>query len=269
LRFASIADTGFGDPTTAALAERLAVEEPQFVLLPGDVVYRLDEQGDPGEAYRLKYFAPFAPVLRRAAVFPALGNHELDGPGIVNGIPFYYTVFPPVFDAAFTTGTGERLREWYSFSYSGIQFLGLNTQTLFGDAGRAEQEAWIEGRLADPSFAYTIAFFHVPPYSSALHYADGGRVQPWAERFESAGVPLVISGHDHAYERLARGPTTYIVSGGGSATLYEMRVPSEFSQVFASTSHYTLFAAYPDRIEVRAVDVDGAVIDQTVIQIGG
>jgi acid phosphatase len=267
LRFAALADSGFGDPITAALAERLADEAPDFVLLPGDVVYRMDEQRNPGEAYRLKYFQPFAPVLRLAPIYPALGNHELDGPGLVDGTPYYYTAFPPVFDSTFPNWNGEPLRKWYAFAANGVQFLSVNTQALFGDPGRAEQEAWLEERLADPAYGYTVAFFHVPPYSSGPHRFDGLNVRPLADRLEAAGVPLAISGHEHVYERLAHGPTTYIISGGGSGTTYDLIAPNEFSQYFDRVSHYTLFEAYPDRIEMRAVDVDGEIVDQAVIVV--
>jgi Calcineurin-like phosphoesterase len=267
LRFASIADSGFGDPTTAALAARIAAQSPDFVLLPGDVVYRIGEQGSAAEAWRLKYFKPFAPILHHSAIFPALGNHELDEPGVVGGMPYYYTAFPPVFDTTFPAPNGDPLRKWYAFSYSGIQFLSLDTQTLFGDSGRAEQDAWLADRLADSNYAYTIVFFHVPPYSSSQHRFDGPRVRGWADQFEAAGIPLVISGHDHVYERLAHGGTTYIVSGGGSATIYPLFGLNENSQFFASVSHYTWYEAYPDRIEEKAIGVDGTLIDQATIPV--
>ncbi len=94
------------------------------------------------------------------------------------------------------------------------------------------------------------------------------RVRGWADEFEAAGLPLVISAHDHVYERLVHGPTTYIVSGGGSATTYSLIAPNENSKFFASASHFTLFDVYPDRIEVKAIGVEGELIDQATITLG-
>jgi hypothetical protein len=265
LRFAVIADSGFADPVTPELIRRMAAAEPHLVLLPGDIVYRVEEQGDPAEAYRLKYFAPFAPILRRAPVYPAVGNHELDAPAWWQGAPYYYTAFPPVTGDVYVDSRGRPLRKWHAFAFGSVQFLSLNSQAMFGDEGRAEQDAWLAARLSDPDYTLTIPFFHISPVSSSLHQAEGRNLASWVEQFEAAGLPLVISAHDHAYERLAQGGTTYIVSGGGSATLYSLRTPHPASQVFASVSHFTLFETYGDRIELRAIGVDGAEIDRATL----
>ena len=46
----------------------------------------------------------------------------------------------------------------------------------------------------------------------------------WVPLFERYGVQLVLSGHDHNYERfVARNGVTYVVHGGGAAGLYPLR----------------------------------------------
>ncbi|MBI3360807.1 MAG: metallophosphoesterase [Chloroflexi bacterium] len=265
LRFAAIGDSGFGDAATPALAAQMLARNPAFVLHLGDVVYRAGEQRNPGEAFRIKYFEQFAVLLHRVPIYPTIGNHDVEAATLARGTPYYFTAFPPFAEPTFPAADSTPLRKWYAFSFAGVQFLSLDSQALFGDPGRAEQEAWLEERLADSQYVYTIPFFHVPPYSSGLHRGDGLAVRPWADRFEAAGVPLVISGHDHDYERLVHGPTTYIISGGGSATLYSIKAKRDESRFFASASHFTLFDVYPDRIEVRAIGADGNVIDSATI----
>ena len=80
----------------------------------------------------------------------------------------------------------------------------------------------LKERLADPRFRITIPVFHVAPYSSSIVHPDDGLPvrYSWNWRFEQSKVPLVLSGHFHHYERLVANGITYIVSGGGSSTLY-------------------------------------------------
>ena len=74
------------------------------------------------------------------------------------------------------------------------------------------------------------------------------------------------------------------LQAGKQIVALDVRTPNEFgvvgltvpgsieipiNQVFVPVSHYTLFEAYPDRIEMKAVAADGTVIDQAVIQVGG
>lgn len=265
LRFAAIGDSGFGDDATVALVDQMLAQNPAFVLHVGDVVYNADDEDDPADAFRIKYFQPFAPLLHRIPVYPSIGNHDVEEATLVDDIPYYFTAFPPFGEPTFPAWNDTPLRKWYAFSFAGIQFLSLDSQALFGDPGNAEQQAWLEERLADPKYTYTIPFFHVSPYSSSRHRFDGRAVRRWADLFEATGVPLVVSGHEHAYERLAHGPTTYIISGGGSSTLYELVERREESQFFASESQFTLFDVYPDRIEARAIREDGSVIDSATI----
>lgn len=264
LRFAVIGDSGFAEPVTFTLAQEIADFDPYFVLHTGDVVYHAEDYPSPGEAFQAAYYAPFKPVLQRAPIYPVVGNHDLDPPTFHAGAAFYYLAFPPFSDADFPPSDVQGRRQWYAFAANDVQFIALNTQTFFGEPGRKEQLDWFEEQLADPRFAYSVVFAHVPPYSSSsVHPEDGVAVSEVAALVEGAGVPLVFTGHVHAYERLSAGPTTYFISGGGSGVIYapgEGRHPN--SQVFVSQSHYLQVEITSDLIVVRAVAADGSLIDE-------
>jgi predicted phosphodiesterase len=262
VRFAVIGDSGFAEPVTFTLAQQIADFDPHFVLHVGDVVYRVDEYADPYAAFQAAYYAPFKPVLQRAPIYPVVGNHDLESATLLAGVPFYYWAFPPVNDPQFPPSTFEDQRNWYAFSVGDVQFVSLNTQTFFGEPGRGEQVAWFEERLADPRFDYSIVFFHVPPYSSAIHIEDGAAVSQLAEMIEAAGVPVVFAGHEHAYERLSAGSTTYFISGGGSGVVYAQEEVNPNSEVFISQSHYLQVEIVSVFIVVRAIAADGSVIDE-------
>jgi acid phosphatase len=268
-RAAVIGDAGFGDSTTYALVELLAADpDLDFVIHTGDVVYQIYNNRDAFDAYDEKWFRPFAPLLRRMPVYTVPGNHDHEPAARQEtGESFYYHAFPP-----YELGLGEEpLNQFYAVPLGDIQLLFLDSQTFFGQPGEAAQEAWLGERLADPTFQAHIPVFHVPAYSSGRHGdADSWPVRRgWGPLFAGSAVPLALSGHDHNYERLIVGGTTYVVSGGGSASLYTINVELPESQLFASRSHVVLLDIYPDRVELKAVGRDGEVFDRATIPLPG
>ena len=262
-RFAVIGDSGFGEQVTVALGEQIASYSPDFMLLPGDLVYRAEEEGNPYDAYALKYFTPFAAVLKQAPIYTAVGNHEInDRPVYLDSQPFYYYVFPPLVDEAFPTSDYDGLRKWYAFAVGDVQFISLDTQTFFGDPGHAEQLAWLEERLSDPRFAYSIPFFHVPPFSNTFHLPDAQAVRGLVPIFERNNVPLVLAAHDHDYARFLSGSVNYVVSGGGSQSLYSLEETDPHSQIFVPQSHFLMVEISADEINLRAIAVDGSIIEE-------
>jgi acid phosphatase len=111
--------------------------------------------------------------------------------------------------------------------------------------------------------------FHAAPYSSSVVHPDDGLPirYSWNPRFEAANVPLALSGHFHHYERLVANGVTYVVSGGGSATLYAQGEPLPESQVYARKTHFVLLEIYANYIDLTAVSVDGEILDQARIDI--
>lgn len=264
LRFGVMGDASFGDAVTGSLVAQMAAANLDFVILTGDIVDETDANADPFESYQQKFYATFAPLLQQLPIYTVLGNHDYDADIRWQDKPFYFYAFPP-FDDPAIPGTGHS--QYYAFSYSGLQFVMSDSQVLFGVAGREEQESWLAQRLADPRFRATIVVFHVSPYSSSsVHPTDGLPVRAiWCPMFEAAGVPLVFSGHTHQYERLLANGITYIVSGGGSSTLYAPGEMRPESQVFARKSHFVLVEAGADSFELIALSVIGEEIDRASV----
>lgn len=268
LRIGVIGDSGFGQQVTYDLAAQMADLDLDFVLHTGDVVYSIEQNADAYEAYALKYYLPFAPLLRMAPIYTVVGNHDVEQEAMYQGTPFIYHAFPPFVDPHFSASDVGGLNRWYAIAYGDIQFLMLDTQTFFNEPGRAEQLAWLSERLADEHFTYSIPVFHVPPFSSGLHPYDGTAVRSeWLPRFETAKVPLVLSGHDHNYERLVANGITYIVTGGGTSVIYDQTIPAPESAIFVKQSHFVVLDIHPDRIDLRAVALGGSVIDQATIPL--
>jgi len=269
LRVGVISDASFGDPGTDALVARMAEDDLDFVIHAGDVVDQIEQNTDAFEAYALKFYKTFAPLLRRMPVYTVIGNHDYDAEARWQDSYFYYYAFPPAIDpGSYQTGKPNDI-QYYAFSYQNIQFLMLDTQVFFGVPGWKEQDAWMLERLADPNYRFTIPVLHVPPYfSGAVHPDDSLPVrQFWKPVFVNANVPLTLSGHSHHYERLISDGITFIVAGGGSSTLYGPGQIQPQSQVFASRTHYVRLEIYADRIELTAITKEGDILDRSVIPL--
>ena len=266
LRVGVLGDASFGDEATTELVNLMASQDLDFVIHTGDVVYETDSS-DLLNSYVKNFYLPFSPLLHEMPVYTVLGNHDYDDVLVWQGDPFYDYAFPPFEDPAFSYPESRRNNQYYAVTYQDIQFLFLDSQTFFGVEGRADQDAWLEERLADTRFRFTIPIFHVAPYSSSVVHPDDSRPVRliWNPLFEQYGVPLSFSGHFHHYERLVANGITYIVSGGGSSVLYAQGEALPESQVYLRRTHFVLMEIYEDEIRLTAISKEGELLDQAVV----
>jgi hypothetical protein len=140
-------------------------------------------------------------------------------------------------------------------------------QLFFLDSNNvsATQTAWLEQRLSASTATWKIALFHHPPYTCGEHMGNTVVAERWAPLFEDYGVQLVLSGHDHNYQRFAaRNGVTYVVHGGGAASLYSLRgCPRSYPpRVRALYQHGFLYVTASDsQLDVFAVDMRGRASD--------
>jgi predicted phosphodiesterase len=266
MRVGVLGDSGFGDGATGSLLEEMASYDFDFVIHTGDLVYNVGENIDPVEAFIEKFYTPFSHILRSMPVYPVVGNHDVDLTTFREETPFYFHAFPVFTAENLTVGGSTDRREWYAFSVGKIQFVMLNSYTFYSTNGRSEQTEWLRERLADPQFEVSIPVFHIAPFTSGKHEEDGLPIRfEWLPLFKQAGVPLVLSGHDHNYERLENEGMTYIVTGGGSAVLYPAQQSLPTSRVFAARTHFVVLEFTLEQIELTAIALGGNVLDRAVI----
>ena len=103
-----------------------------------------------------------------------------------------------------------------------------------GGCGPADPQArWLRADLRRHARRCTLAYWHRPPFSSGRYGdpEDTARVRPLWRTAVEAGVDVVLTGHEHSYERFApmdaegtadpRGTRLFIVgTGGGNLRRY-------------------------------------------------
>jgi hypothetical protein len=253
LTFAAVGDTGSGGRKAFAVAERMAlgyVDRPYgLVTHLGDICYygRIEERFDD------VFVRPYRPLIDAGVAFEvAIGNHD--------GDVHWSDERLEAIDAELRLlGTPAR---YFTTTHGPADFFYLDSSKpgLFGP-GSSDQLAWLDEALARSTSQWKIVCLHHPVYSSGKHGPTPGAhllLEPILVRH---AVDLVLTGHDHHYERtLPIDGITYVVSGGGCKTTPV--VPRRFAAQARSTLQSLHVDIVGDRLRAVAVRPNGEVVDR-------
>jgi hypothetical protein len=156
---------------------------------------------------------------------------------------------------------------YYTRTFGDAQLFFLDSNAV-----TSRQSVWLEQQLAASAATWKIAVVHHPPYTCGGHSGNSQVAGRWVRLFEQNAVQLVLSGHDHNYQRFAaRNGVTYVVHGGGGAGLYSLRsCPSSYPRrIRARYEHgFLSISISPDRLDGLAIDTRGRVTDRFSVQSG-
>jgi hypothetical protein len=215
VRFAVIGDYGWGGVAEAEVAALVHTWQPDIIITVGDNNYPvgaaevIDEHiGQFYHDYIYPYIGTYGPGADENRFFPTLGNHD-----------WYTDDAQPYFDYFVLPGN-ER---YYDFTWGPVHFFALDSDENEPDGvGRTSvQAAWLEERLAVSASPWQVVYFHYAPYSSAYH----GSIDWMRWPFAAWGADAVLSGHDHAYERLFVDGIPYFVNDSSGAGIYNFNDP--------------------------------------------
>ncbi len=247
-KFAVLGDFGTGEPMQYALAKRMEEVHKAFpfemVLLVGDNIYGSDRPQD----YKSKFETPYKPLLDAGVKFQAaLGNHDareqrfyklfnMDG-------KLYYSLKAPKQD---------------------VRLIALESTYM-----EPEQIAWLEKTLAAAAEDWIIMFEHHPLYSSGITHGSDERLRSALEPLLTKyGVDLVLTGHDHIYERTKpqQDITHFVVGSGGKLRPGDFRRNLPFSEkVIDRTNVFLAVEILDKQLIFNAYATDGAVVDSGTI----
>jgi 3',5'-cyclic AMP phosphodiesterase CpdA len=289
-----------GQPALPFLAQVTSMVEqldPDLFLHTGDMTYT-GELGVP-------VFEHYRQLLSTRGVYAARGNHDL----AIGDASAWLELFPPpnqitrieacVVPTALCADGNLPERElplpresaFYSFDWGPVHFASFDGNRDVDGCGAQVQWLCNDLRSArERGMPWLVLLSHHPVYSKGLHgFLESATLRLFPAIAEKYGVDLVISGHDHNYQRTCpirggeivdawqepnydhpEGPI-YVVTGGGGAILYGLlqQAPRKaLVKVFHSTYHATEVEFSPERLHLRAVDLDGAVLDDVTVTKG-
>lgn len=203
-----IGDSGTGDSNAknvqGAYLDLADKVDTDVWLMLGDNAYNSGTDAE----YQTAVFDVYQPLLSNTFLWPTLGNHDSRSADAVNQSGAYFDIFS-LPTAAEAGGLPSGTEAYYSFDYGNIHFICLDSD----DSNRAASGpmlTWLQADLASNTSAWTIAFWHHPPYTKGSHDSDNikdsaGRMADMRQNalpiLEAAGVDLVLTGHSHSYER--------------------------------------------------------------------
>ena len=222
LRLVAYGDMRFTDPAVTSgtnprvrkyLAETIAGEHPQAVLLTGDMPYT---GADPGD---WQVFQTETRPWRDQHILelPTTGNHETRGDR-VKGINNYLANFPSIAN-----------HRYYSAILGSVEVIALDC-TLAATAS-SPQGRWFASQLnhVPSNIEFLFILYHMPWMADRQTQIFVGLPAPAAltlrnileARLDQIHAKVVVfNGHIHNYERFVRKGVEYVVTGGGGAEPY-------------------------------------------------
>ncbi|MBW2457291.1 MAG: metallophosphoesterase family protein [Deltaproteobacteria bacterium] len=265
----------------AQLQQAIATHDVDFELFTGDAVAAGPLQADWNRWFEATS-GDFAlqDLLARKPMFVANGNHE----NLALGLLTQFAVPQEISE-------GERAQgeEWYAFDYGNARFLVMSDDPRETATGQAQQD-WLDTTLAAvdrEQQPWLVLSHHRSLYSCGGSHSSDLDIRSVRQLvLDEHEVDLVVSGHDHLYERskpmrgLAgttgliapeMGPndtpvnqsgTLYVVSGGAGAPLYGTDDGCDHTHLTESTYHYVIVEIADRQLSYTAYRLDGSVLDE-------
>ncbi len=231
VRFALFGDCGANTPGQLQIANQAFLTKPDFVFIPGDIVYgsgRISE-------YRDKFY-PFynadkagpetgAPLLRSIPFIAAPGNHDtalqnfqrypdalayfmywdqpLNGPVRTGASSTSHIMTGEFSPSPVLAAAAQRypLMANFSFDYGNAHWTVLDSNTYM-DWTKPALLDWLRKDLAAAKGAeWRFVAFHHPGFNSSKSHFTDQWMRLLAPVFEEAKVDVVFAGHVHNYQR--------------------------------------------------------------------
>ena len=226
--------SGYEDEATATIIKRYPKAQ---VLALGDNAYP-----DGTAANYRCYNASWGAFKSRT--HPVPGNHEYYAVGQKAGAGYY---------GYFGAAAGDPAKGYYVYKVGSWRIYALNSE--ISTSATSAQVKWLKADLAAHPTRCILAYWHRPLFtSSAVHPGKLGLKPLWSA-LQTAGAEIVLSAHNHHYERFAvqtaegspnRGIREFVAGGGGHGTLYAFRAtPAPNSQKRYKGHGVLLLGLYP------------------------
>jgi 3',5'-cyclic AMP phosphodiesterase CpdA len=248
LKFVVFGDFGEASQRQYDLAKELATFHGSYpfdmVVLVGDNLYGSERPQD----FKLKFEDPYKPLLDAGVKFyAALGNHDAREQR-------YYKLF----------NMDGKLYYSLKAPNESVRFFMLDSTYPV-----PEQIEWLEKELKGSNEDWKIAVFHHPLYSSGDRHGSDIRLRDALEPlFVKHNVSVVLTGHDHFYERVKaqKGITYFVVGSGGQLRKGNIdRTSGLTASGFDTDLAFMAVEIAGDEMFFNAISRQGAVVDSGVL----
>src|SRR5579864_8153167 len=248
VRFAVIGDSGTGEEAQYALAEEMASYRGEFpfdfVIMLGDNIYGHKTPAD----FKRKFEDPYRPLLDAGVKFYAsLGNH--DDPNERLYKPF-----------------NMEGRRYYSFKRGNVEFFALDSSYM-----DHPQLDWLMKQISDSKATWKICYLHHPLYSHGKAHGPDVDLRKLLEPiFQEEGVNVVLSGHEHNYERVKpqHGIYYFVVGNSGQLHLHNLRPSPDTAKGFDTDRTFALVEIAGDELYFQTISRSGETVDSGVLEAG-
>ena len=190
---------------------------------------------------------------------PSPGNHEYD----TENAEGYFGYFGKA--------AGDPDEGYYSYDLGDWHLVALNSNCEeVGCEASSPQVGWLKEDLAaNDDKRCTLAYMHHPRFSSGVKHGNTHYVKPLWKALHEARADVVLSAHEHNYERFApqnpngradpeRGIRGFVVDTGGGKGTYPILNPIANSEVHDDATYGVLkLTLRPEGYEWRFVPAEG------------
>lgn len=272
LHFVVGGDMGF-DPVVDTLMQFTAAQEPQFVMIGGDIAYADGklENVNIWDLWLNRYQEHM--VTPKGYLIPlvlAIGNHEVRGyfDGTPELAPFYFGFFAQSGD-----------QSWYTRTF-GSYFKLFVMDTYQATSLDGPELAWIDSTMSATEEQYTsrFALYHVPMYP-AIEDTSNPLVQflwdNWLPIFDKNDLDVAFENHEHCFKRtkqlranqVVEDGTLYLGNGAyGRGPAMGVDTSRYYLEKASSTLQFWICDVSPNKYKFQSMNKYGDIFDSVTIR---
>jgi len=234
------------DVHRSVVAGILKYAQPDFIVHTGDTV----ADGSDPTLWPI-FFDIERELLRHAAFYPSIGNHE-------HNAPEWHEYFH-------TAGN------YYSFNWGNVHFSVLDTDIGNSAPGNDmrqrlwdEQVKWLREDLEKnqrSDFRFVVG--HHPPMTAVSNrQGDNVHITALLPMLQQYKVTAGFFGHDHNYQHYLKGGVHYFVTGGGGAPLYDVdKPPADITKKVVKSENFMIVKVDGKALHMEALNPGGESLD--------